>query len=112
MTAKQFAAEHGISERQLFKAAEVKRYRPDLFKKVMAKELSLHAAWLEATGREKDTPWIRLVRAWNNATPEDRARFMDEMGVGDIADDIRAEIPICLPDLTEAANLQSAGGEP
>jgi hypothetical protein len=103
-TAKQWAAHLGISERQMHKAGEIMRYRPDLMDRVVAGGTSLHAAWLEATGREKDTPWIRLVRAWNNATPEDRARFMEEMGFRYEAEKMREQIAICLPDQT--VNLQ------
>jgi hypothetical protein len=106
-TAKQWAERLGVSERQLHKAGEIMRYRPDLMEKVTAKEISLHSAWLEATGREKDTSWIRLVRAWNNATPDDRARFMEEMGFRYEAEKMREQIAICLPD--GAANLQPKG---
>jgi hypothetical protein len=104
-TAKQWAEHIGVSERQLHKAGEIIRYRPELWERVKAGELSIHAAWLEATGREKDTSWMRLVRAWNNATPDDRARFMEEMGFRYEAEKIREQIAICLPDGT--ANLHA-----
>jgi hypothetical protein len=104
-SAKEWAKHLGISERQMHKAGEIMRYRPDLMPKVTAKEMSLHAAWLEATGREKDTSWDRLVRAWNSATAEDHARFLEELGLKGEADEIRRQIAICLPD--ETANLQS-----
>jgi hypothetical protein len=102
-TAKQWAEHLGISERQMHKVGEVMRYRPDLMDKVAAKEMSVHAAWLEATGRDKDTSWDRLVRAWLNATYEDRCRFLKE-----VAGWTEEPPAICLPDGT--ANLQNGAG--
>lgn len=72
MTTKEIAQGMRISERQLYKAKEIFALgRGDLMEKVDAGEISLHFAWLEATGRQKATSWDRLVTAWNNATPED-----------------------------------------
>lgn len=101
-TAKQFAAEHGISERQLYKFATVARLRPDLMKKVCAREMTVHAAWRETTGTPKPTSWDRLVTAWFNATYEERQRFIEQ--VAGWEEDAPA---IILPDLTGTANLQS-----
>lgn len=107
-TAKEVAKLYGISERQLFKAAVVMRVRPDLADKVQAGEMSVHAAWLEATGRSKPTSWDRLVTAWNNATTEDRVRLLEQVGSYDLAE-IKSRTPICLPDRSATANLQNGG---
>lgn len=109
-TAKQAAKDAGVSERQLFKGAEIlRRGRHDLFDKVMAKKMSMHAAWLEARGEPKPTSWDRLVTAWNNATEEERARLI-EQATGDrsLSDYVRSHTAICLPDRSGGtANLQS-----
>ena len=107
-TAKEVAKLYGISERHLFKAAVVMRVRPDLADKVQAGEMSVHAAWLEATGRSKPTSWYRLVTAWNNATTEDRVRLLEQVGSYDLAE-IKLRTPICLPDRSATANLQNGG---
>jgi hypothetical protein len=77
-TAKQMAKQLGISERQLYKAGTIMRLRPDLMQKVAAGEMKVHAAYREAKGESKPTSWDRLVRAWLNATYEDRQRFIKE----------------------------------
>ena len=79
MTAKEMAKRLGISERQLHKGSEVLRRRPDLFEKVMAKEMSMHAAYREARGESKPTSWKRLVTAWNNATDAERAKLIEQV---------------------------------
>jgi hypothetical protein len=61
-TVKQLAVRFGVSERQLYKAGLVYRWRPDLGDKVAAGEMSVHAAYLETTGKPKPTSRDRLLR--------------------------------------------------
>jgi hypothetical protein len=110
-TVKELATHLGVSERQMYKLKLVFTYRPDLADKVAAKEMSLHAAWLETTGREKDTSRRRLVRAWKNATEVERAELIAHIREKGYRyrslERIKSETAICLPD--ETANLQSNG---
>jgi hypothetical protein len=54
---------------------------PDVFAKVKAGELSANAAAIEAGFRKPPpTPFEGLLKNWNSATSEDRARFLATVG--------------------------------
>jgi len=55
----------------------LKNERPDLFERVVAKELTANGAAIEAGWRKRETGIDRLRRAWNGATSEDRDAFME-----------------------------------
>jgi len=55
------------------------RERPDLYQRVIAKELTANAAAAEAGWRGKATALDDLQRAWKRATPEERAAFLAEV---------------------------------
>lgn len=50
--------------------------RPDLHERVLAGEMSAHAAMVEAGFRKRLTPLDRLWAAWRAATPDQRAEFL------------------------------------
>lgn len=75
VTVKDAARLMNVSERLIYMAKEVERLRPDLVPRIEAGELSLNKALRLAKGKPKPTSWDRLVRAWNNATEDDRARL-------------------------------------
>lgn len=54
------------------------RERPDLYTRVISKELSANAAAIEAGWRSNDG-LTKLRRAWKRATPEEQAAFRDEI---------------------------------
>jgi hypothetical protein len=53
--------------------------RPDIHARVLAGELSPHAAMIEAGFRHEMTPLDYLHRYWRQVSPEDRLRFLAEM---------------------------------
>lgn len=55
------------------------RERPDLLERVKKGELSANAAMIEAGFRKVPTILDILRRAWNKATPQDRATFLAEI---------------------------------
>lgn len=57
----------------------LKRERPDLFKRVVAKELSANAAAVTAGWRKPPSPLADLRRAWRKATAAERASFLAEV---------------------------------
>lgn len=57
----------------------LKRERPDLFERVVAKELTANAAAIEAGFRKPPTPFQELHRAWKKASEEERRAFLDEV---------------------------------
>lgn len=76
LTQKQLAVAFNVSERGIRMAGVVLRLRPDLEAEVMAGRMSLNEAHRIATGKAKPTSWDRLVRAWNNASDDDRGRLL------------------------------------
>lgn len=76
MTVKEQAASLELSERNIYKARLVHRTRPDLGAKVIAGEISVHRAWLEATGRAPPSTRDKLWSAWLAATDEDKAELV------------------------------------
>jgi hypothetical protein len=78
LTVKQAATIMNVSERLVYMVRAVRRLRPDLAAMVEAGTMTLNEAHRIATGKAKPTSWDRLVKAWNNATPEERARLLDE----------------------------------
>ena len=72
-TVRQAALLMNVSERSVYMAAAVQRLRPDLAAELDAGTMTVAAAYGEATGKRKETPRDRLLRAWNNATEDDRA---------------------------------------
>lgn len=54
----------------------LQRHHPALYERVVAGELSAHAAAIEAGIRKP--PKAGLCRAWRQATPEERAAFIEE----------------------------------
>lgn len=75
LTVKQAARLMNVSERAVYMAAKVQRLRPDLAEEIRAGRMSTNAALRIAEGKSKPTSWDRLVRAWNNASDDDRRRF-------------------------------------
>lgn len=75
LTVKDAARLMNVSERMVYVAGVVLRLRPDLAAKVEAGTMSMNEAHRIATGKAKATSWDRLVRAWNNASDDDRARL-------------------------------------
>lgn len=75
-TTKQLAEAFNISERIIYMARAVRRLRPDLAAKCEAGEMKLGEAYRITKGKAKPTSWDRLLRAWNNASEDDRGRFM------------------------------------
>lgn len=57
----------------------LKREQPDLFKRVVAKELSANAAAVAAGWRKPPSPLADLRRAWRKATAAERASFLAEV---------------------------------
>jgi hypothetical protein len=77
LTVKQAAQLLNVSERSIYSARRVVRLgRHDLVAKMQAGELTVHAALRIAENKPRPTTWDRLVRAWNNATDDDRGRFL------------------------------------
>lgn len=76
LTIKQIATLMNVSERLIYMARTVRRLRPDLGDEITAGKMSVHAAWIIATGKTKPTSWDRLVAAWNNANESDKSRFI------------------------------------
>jgi hypothetical protein len=54
----------------------LRKDRPDLHERVIGGELSPHAAMLEAGFRKTPTALEKLNRAWDVASPEERAAFL------------------------------------
>ena len=50
----------------------LQRERPDLFDRVVAKEISAHAAAIEAGFRHKLTPYETILRLWPKLTADER----------------------------------------
>jgi hypothetical protein len=80
ITRKQAAQIMNVSERMVSMASTVLHLRPDLEPAIMAGTMSMNAAYCLATGKPKPTSWDRLVRAWNNATDDDRANLLAQIG--------------------------------
>jgi hypothetical protein len=78
LTLRQTAEVFNVSERLIYAARKVLRLRPDLEPEVMSGSMSLNEAHRVATGKSKPTSWDRLVRAWGNATDDDRARLIEQ----------------------------------
>lgn len=57
--------------------ARLKRERPDLFARIIAKDLSANAAAIEAGWRKAPSALERLRKAWAKATPEEQRVFLD-----------------------------------
>ena len=57
----------------------LKNERPDLFEKVVAKELTANRAAIEAGWRKVDSPFDELQRAWKKASQEEQRRFLEWM---------------------------------
>lgn len=76
MTVKQQAASLELSERNIYKARLVHRTRPDLGQKVLAGEMTVHRAWLEATGREPPSTRDKLWAAWKAASADEKSEFI------------------------------------
>lgn len=77
LTVKQAARLMNVSERSVYMARTIVRKRPDLALLIEAGTMSLNEAYRLVTGKKKDTPFERLVRAWNAASPLDRRQFLD-----------------------------------
>lgn len=58
---------------------KLRKDRPDLHARVMAEEITPHAAMVEAGFRKKSTPLEQLRKAWKKATPDEREAFMAEI---------------------------------
>lgn len=67
-----------VSERSVRRAKNI-RHRPDLVHAVTAGTMSLHQAWLEATGKRPQTGLDRLWTAYRAATPDEKAEFIAEI---------------------------------
>jgi hypothetical protein len=72
----------------------LKRERPDLFNKVIAKEMSANAAANEAGFRKPPSPLKQLRKAWKVATPDERGEFLAEISAGTRADRNEPEQPV------------------
>ena len=70
-------AQQGTS--RAYTLTRLREQRPDLFKRVAAKELSANAAAVEAGWRTKPTPLDALRKAWAKAGIEERTVFLDEV---------------------------------
>lgn len=57
----------------------LERERPDLYKRVLAKELSANAAAIEAGWRKEKTALERLRIDWRKASAEERQTFLAEI---------------------------------
>ena len=57
----------------------LKRERPDLYKRVVAGELSANAAAKEAGWRKEQSPLSKLRSAWKAASLEERENFLAEI---------------------------------
>ncbi|WP_152529651.1 hypothetical protein [Aliihoeflea sp. 2WW] len=76
-TVKDVARQVEMSERNVYKHREIIRLgRTDLIERMNAGELSLHAAWLAATGRQRPSSRDRLWSAWAAASVEEKAEFV------------------------------------
>lgn len=73
--------------------ARLKRERPDLFKRVVAGELSANAAAIEAEWRKPPAPLKQLRKAWKAATPDERTEFLAEISAGSAGNAGSAERP-------------------
>ena len=79
MTVKQAAMLMNVSERTIYMARKIERLRPDLGDAVMADTMSLNAAYIVATGKQKKGTRDRLLSAWNSATDDDRAWLLSQV---------------------------------
>ena len=77
-TVAQLAKLMNVSERSIYLARKVRRLRPDLVPAIESGELTLNAAIEQVEGKAKPSAWHRLVKAWNAASDEDRARLIAE----------------------------------
>lgn len=55
----------------------LRKDRPDLHARVIADELTAHAAMVEAGFRRRLTAFDRLIADWRRATPDERRRFRE-----------------------------------
>lgn len=78
MTVAQAAQIMNVSERSVYLARKVAGLRPDLVPAIESGVLSVNAAIEQIDGKKKTSTWDRLVKAWNAATDEDRARLIAE----------------------------------
>jgi hypothetical protein len=76
ITVKQAALAMNVSERNVYLAKKIMRLRPDLAPELTAGRMTLNEAHRIATSKRKATSWDRLVKAWNNASDNDRERFV------------------------------------
>lgn len=60
----------------------LKNERPDLFEKVVAKELTANRAAIEAGWRKQETALETLQRAWGKASLEEQRQFLEWMANG------------------------------
>jgi hypothetical protein len=70
---------HGTDRAYLL--GRLKRERPDLFRQVVKKELSAHAAAIEAGFRKKPSALDQIRRLWLRLSSEERAVFAEEIHV-------------------------------
>lgn len=84
-TVKQAAELWNMSERKMYMARAVMRLRPELWPELEAGRMSMNKAYCIATGKTKPTSYDRLVRAWNNASNDEKMRFLEELS-GDPSD--------------------------
>ena len=78
-TVKQRAAALNVSPRLISMADAVLRLRPDLEGDLMAGRMTVNKAHEIATKANKPTPRDRLVKAWNNASDEDRTWLLAQV---------------------------------
>lgn len=76
MNVKQAAKLMNVGVASVYKARQVEELRPDLAERIDRGELSVHAAWKEATGHRDPTRYERAVRAFNALTEDEKARFL------------------------------------
>lgn len=79
VTIKQAAMIMNVSPRMISMARTISRKRPELEAPIMAGTMTVAEAYRIVTGKPKPTSWDRLVKAWNNATDDDRERFLFAM---------------------------------
>jgi hypothetical protein len=68
-----------VSERSVYMALKVMRLRPDLEDPIAASTMTLNAAYILATGKQKAGKRDRLLSAWNSATDDDRAWLLSQV---------------------------------
>jgi hypothetical protein len=76
-TVKDVARQTEMCERSVYKYREVLRLgRDDLIDQVVAGDMSVHRAWMIATGRKAPSSRDRLMKAWAAASKEDQAELV------------------------------------